>query len=261
MSDESSTSEFPLLIYQDQYLLMLSKPSGLISTKTQTKEKTLADWVQDRFNIEDRGGGLVHRLDKDTSGLILIAKDADSKSRLQQQFKDREISKEYLALVHGFIKESREISASIMRNPKFHHKFTVAEDTEARGSLTFIRPLKHLVWGGEQLDKLLSGLAKRQIKKLLSLGYDRYTLLSCRPLTGRTHQIRVHLKHINHPIVSDEVYGGKGVDWDKRWCPRLFLHAVKIGFRHPQTGKRMEFESSLPKELEEVLSKLEVFHG
>lgn len=197
------------VIFEDSQILVIDKPAGLVS--------------------EDiKSGLLVHRLDKDTSGLLLLAKTEKALENLQEQFSGREVKKEYLALVHGQITESRLIDAPIMRNPKIYNKFVV--DKDGKLAATRFEPVKI---------------------------FDNYTLIKCFPLTGRTHQIRVHLKYINHPIVSDFQYAGRKIyKLDSEWCPRQFLHAAKIGFYHPETKEWVEFESPLPKDLEEALIKI-----
>ena len=171
---------------------------------------------------------MAHRLDKDTSGVIVLAKTDAAYDKLKKQFEERMIKKVYAALVHGtMMQEAGIISESIMRNPKIGNKFVVGE-------------------GGRP------AITEWQVTKK----YKDFSLLEVRPLTGRTHQIRVHLKYLGHPVVSDYLYGGKQYKEDIKWCPRLFLHAKHLEFTHPGTGKRVSFEAELSGDLAEVLEKL-----
>ncbi|MBI2314554.1 RluA family pseudouridine synthase [Candidatus Daviesbacteria bacterium] len=246
------------VIYEDDSLLVLDKPAGLVVDPAETvKSKTLADILQKDFGIKLLRGGIVHRLDKDTSGLILAAKTQDALENLQSQFKERVVRKEYLALAHGFITEGGIIDAAIARNPENREKFIVMEGEEAREAVTEYEPLERLQFTGDRLQEVFFGFNKIQFKKLSTTHYNLFTFLRCKPKTGRTHQIRVHLKYIGNPVVADERYAGrKTYRLDKRWCPRQFLHAAKISFKHPKSGEWMEFESGLPEDLKKALSYL-----
>ena len=246
-------------IYEDDYLLVIDKPPGLVVDPAESvKGETLADILQKDFNIQLFRGGIVHRLDKDTSGLILIAKTQAVLENLQSQFKERIVKKEYLALAHGFIEEGGKVEGAIARNPKNREKFMVEEDPgEGKEAVTEYEPMEKCQMSNVKCQMLFPDFNKIQMRKLGKQHYGEFTLVKCRPKTGRTHQIRVHLKYINHPIVADEKYGGRKMTrLDKRWCPRMFLHAVRIGFRHPASGKWMELESPLPEDLRKALTNL-----
>ncbi len=245
------------VIYQDDNLLVLDKPPGLVVEPAESvKAETLSDILKRDFNIQLFRGGVVHRLDKDTSVVLLVAKTTEALENLQNQFKEREVQKEYLALVHGSILESGMVDAAIARNPGNREKFAVLES--GKEAATEYEPLERLEFTGDRLQGIFSDYNKIQMRKLERQHYGGFTLLRCRPKTGRTHQIRVHLKYINHAIVSDEKYvGRKMYRLDKRWCPRIFLHAAKIGFKHPVSGEWMELESPLPEDLKKVLDNLE----
>lgn len=198
----------------------------------------------------------MHRLDKDTSGILLAAKTQEALEVLQKQFKDRKTKKEYIALVHGEILEKGKVEGNIGRNPKNKEKFTVLE--EGKEAITEYEPVMQLTIDNGQWTKIFNDLNKIQTRKLERMKYNQFTLLKCHPLTGRTHQIRVHLKYINHPIVADEKYAGrKMARYDKRWCSRMFLHAKRIGFYHPVSGEWMELESNLAEDLQVALSNLD----
>jgi len=243
----------PKVIFEDSSLLILDKPPGLVVDKSESqKTDTLEDWLPN--NGLDRGG-IVHRLDKDTSGLMLVAKTKEALENLQAQFKDRLVKKQYLALVHGHIADSGRVEASIGRNPRNREKFSVLSD--GKEAVTEYEPVENLQFTIYNLQKVFSDFNKIQMRKLSTIHYNLFTLLKCLPKTGRTHQIRVHLKHINSPIVSDEKYvGRKMYRLDKKWCPRLFLHAEKLAFHHPKSGEWMEFKTQLPEDLEKALLSL-----
>ncbi len=251
--------------YEDDFLLVIDKPPGLVVTTSETsKEPTLEDILKTDFGIKIDRGGIVHRLDKDTSGLLVVAKTDEVLANLQNQFKTRTVKKEYLCLVHGEVKEKVKVDAAILRHPGDRERFTTLdqlkfgkEGLNAREAVTEFEPVQHLVISDQRLVELFPGFTKNQYRKLYTIQYTLFTLLKCHPLTGRTHQIRVHLKYLGHPIVGDDKYGGrKAVRLDHRFCSRQFLHAAKLEFDHPKTGERMEFESPLPEDLQEVLDKL-----
>ncbi len=246
----------PKILFEDDHMLAVSKPAGMIVNRADTSKGkiTLQDWIEEKFPITKKENdtnkyivdgynkydefinrsGIVHRLDKETSGVILIAKDVETFINLQKQFKSGDVKKTYTALVHGKIELKRgEVDAPIGRLP----------------------------WNRTRFGMLPEG---REAKTLYEVdGYRNYngetlTLLSVFPQTGRTHQIRVHLQHINHPIFGDELYAGRkqGRD-DRKILSRHFLHASKIAFKNPVTDEPFEIESPLPEELGEFLNSLE----
>ena len=238
----------PNILYEDEYLLAIDKPSGVVVNSGFGAENTLQDWIDKTQDFPlahsfEMRNGIVHRLDKETSGVLLIAKTSEAFYELQRQFKDRGTEKVYVGLVHGVVEpKERVIDAPIGRNLKNRMKFGVVEGgRDARTSYTVTQLLSNTVTG------------------------EKYTLVEFRPHTGRTHQIRVHAKHIGHPIVADYQYAGrKTTRRDRKWCPRLFLHAAKLTFRHPagatllsQGDKRQTVEAPLPEDLQSVLQSLE----
>lgn len=256
------------VVFEDDFLLVVDKPPGLVTTPAETvKKSSLADLLQADFGINLARGGLVHRLDKDTSGLILVAKDEKTLEALQNQFKRRQVKKQYLALVHGWVESSGKIEGNIGRNPKNREKFVVIDGERqganvihprgGREAVTEYEPIKQLTINKEQLSKIFNDLNKIQMRKLDRMNYNQFTLVTCRPLTGRTHQIRVHLKYIGLPVVADQKYGGRKMTrLDNRWCPRMFLHAAKLEFTHPVSGEQMSLESPLPEDLRKALKIL-----
>lgn len=224
------------IVFEDQDLLIINKPPFIVVNRAETqKDKTLQDQIKGYLKFEGDGiggrAGIVHRLDKETSGLLVVAKTLSAFEKLQQNFKKREVEKKYLALVHGQVKvEEGVVEAPIGRNPKNRMKFAVVASGKA-------------------------ALTQFKVKKV----YKNYTMLEIYPKTGRTHQVRVHLAALGHPVVSDDLYAGrKRGRQDKKWCPRLFLHAAELKFKHPRTGKALVFKAVWPNDLREGLSRLDV---
>lgn len=256
------------IIFQDDYLLVLDKPPGLVVTSSETNpfdyaqgrhEETLEDILKTDFGIKIERGGIVHRLDKNTSGLLVVAKTDEVLEKLQTQFKERTVKKQYLTLVHGWVEKTGKIDAPILRNPRNREKFIADENMEnGKEAVTEYEPLERLQISGDRLQEIFAGFNKIQFRKLRTTNYELFTLLRCFPHTGRTHQIRVHLKYIGNSVVADEKYGGrKTYRLDKRWCPRQFLHAAKLEFSHPVSGERVVFESPLLEDLNKALEVLE----
>jgi 23S rRNA pseudouridine1911/1915/1917 synthase len=227
----------PQTVFEDKFLLVINKPAGMIVNRSETtkNEETLQDWLQNNFQFEIANSqlfrnGVVHRLDKETSGLLIIAKNKKAFINLQQQFKERKVKKKYLALVHGRV-EPREgtIEAAVSRNPFNRKKFGI----------------------------FLGGREARTKYKTISNFSEGFSFLELFPETGRTHQIRVHLKYLNHPIVADEKYvGRKTLRKDLEWCPRLFLHAAGLSFIHPISCQEINLSSKLPSDLRLAMMKL-----
>lgn len=216
------------ILFEDDDLLVINKPAGIVVHPTLDHPTgTIVNALLYHLpNLADESlrPGIVHRLDKNTSGLLVIAKNEKSLENLKKQFKARTVSKEYLALVSGEVpKERGTIVGPIARHPKLKTKFIV--DSSGKEAETEYRVLER---------------------------FKNFSFLSLKPLTGRTHQLRVHLTHMGYPIVGDKLYGGKML------LNRQFLHAEKLSFKHPETKKQLTFESKLPKELEEFLAKLKV---
>ena len=226
------------VIFEDESLLVLDKPAGIVVNRAKTtKNETIQDWLESYLKLKDRGigdrAGIVHRLDKETSGILVVAKTKEVFENLQAQFKARKVKKEYTALVHGKI----EIKTGTIKVP-----------------------VGRLPWNRERFGVLPGGRAaetKYRVEEYYKKEGEDFSLLILKPKTGRTHQIRIHLKYLGYPIVSDTFYAGrKRARADRQWCPRLFLHAVKIAFEHPVSKKRVEYISELSKELSACLRKL-----
>lgn len=245
--------EIPLdIVYEDDDLLILNKQAGLVvhpghGNYSGTLLNALAWYFRDnpKFDANDPSIGLVHRIDKDTSGLLLAAKTPEAKARLARQFFDHTTERTYNALVWGTFAENEGTVIGAL-----------GRDTRDR---TMYR-----VW---ELDE--NPLAKEAITHWqVEERFPYVTLVECRLETGRTHQIRVHMRHIGHPLFADEKYGGteilKGLPTQKykqyirncfSLCPRQALHAKTLGFTHPRTGERMFFDSSWPADFAALLDK------
>lgn len=233
----------PRIIFEDKSLLILDKPSGWITNEasTTTNQPVVQSWVAKNIDgpiTKDKTlrNGIVHRIDKETSGILVVAKTKEAFEDLQKQFKERKVKKTYTTLVHGIV-EPKEgtIDVPVGRLPWRRDRF---------GALP----------GGRSATTSYETIANYSSKKDEN---EKYSLLRVSPKTGRTHQIRIHLKHINHPIVSDTFYAGrKTARKDRAWCPRLFLHASQISFVHPEIGNRSSYESNLPNDLGQLLTTL-----
>lgn len=223
------------LIYQDENILVIDKPAGINVHPANPKQKdALTNILLKQFpEIKNVGDdplrpGIVHRLDKDTSGLLIVARNNSAFDFIKQQFQDRIIEKKYLALVFGHVKDKKgTITKSISASKKDHRKRSALLDEKSKPAWT-----------------------EYQVREY----FDGYTLLEAYPKTGRTHQIRIHLASIGHPIAGDKQYQFK------RQTPpsdlnRQFLHAFYLKFQLP-SGKMIEFRSELPDDLREVLNKL-----
>jgi 23S rRNA pseudouridine1911/1915/1917 synthase len=221
------------IVFEDESIIVINKPSGMVvHPGAGNKNGTLVNALMYHSNqLSDLNGsfrpGIVHRIDKDTSGLLVVAKTNDAHKKLAQNIKEHKIDRKYVCIVHGLIAEnSADIDAPIGRDPSDRKKMIVI----ARNS---------------KLAYTSFDVMKR---------YKNYTLLECKLKTGRTHQIRVHMKYIGYPIVGDPVYGKKNSIDTKGQA----LHAKTLSFNHPVTDEIMSFEAPLP---EEFLNTLEIIEN
>jgi 23S rRNA pseudouridine1911/1915/1917 synthase len=230
------------VVYEDDDLIVVNKAAGIVvhpaaGAKTGTLANALAFHFQ---NLSTAGGvarpGIVHRLDKGTSGLLLVAKTEQAHENLADQFRAREVFKSYVALVHGQVERDRgEIDEPIARDPR--HRTRMAVVRGGRSALSIYRARER---------------------------FDRFTLVDVELKTGRTHQIRVHLAWIKHPVVGDETYGSgrdntvadPKIRGQIAKLGRQFLHAEKLGFTHPTSAARLNFTSPLPSELQNLLDAI-----
>ena len=245
------------IMYEDDDLAVVNKPAGMMvhagagATDDARNLGTLVNALLHHFSTlsgvsgESRPG-IVHRLDKETSGLIVVAKNDESHRKLASQFAAREVKKKYIALVHGWVKkESGTVSASVSRDRVRRTRMTTGQS------------------GGRE------AISHFKVLRRIDSPFGKFTLLEVKIDTGRTHQIRVHLASLGHPVVGDTLYGaprdlkarrerGKQAIPGAVSLPRNFLHAMELEFAHPHTGARITLSSPLPAELQALLGRLEV---
>lgn len=227
--------DIPLnVIYEDNDIIVINKPKGMVVHPANgNPDGTLVNAVMNlcKDSLSGIGGeirpGIVHRLDKDTSGAIIVAKNDKAHIALSEQLKNHEVKKTYLALVRGIIKENEAtINMPIARSKKDRKKMDVDKD------------------GKEAITHF----------KVLGRYKNKYTLLQINLETGRTHQIRVHLSHIGYPIIGDEVYSNGKNEWN---VSGQCLHAWKLEFKHPITGKEISLEAEIPEYFKKIIKELE----
>jgi 23S rRNA pseudouridine1911/1915/1917 synthase len=234
------------IVYENDYMAVVDKPAGLIvHPGAGQKDETLSNALLSYFpGVESVGEphrpGIVHRLDEDTSGLLLVAKKPEAYEYLKKLFLSREIEKEYLTLVHGVVDKLHGVIDTPIGKTSTHTKMA-AKGGSALGQ-------KDTVWKAAVTEYSV-------LKTSLPDAIDQFTLLRVKLHTGRTHQIRVHLSSIDHPVVGDQLYGGKFKQSDQQLTHRQFLHAYKLKFKL-MDGTWLELSSKLPIELKQVLSKI-----
>ena len=255
--NEIIAEDIPLdIVYEDEDLMVVDKPAGLVvhpgcGNYTGTLVNAIAWHLKDNpdYDPNDPTVGLVHRIDKDTSGLLVVAKNADAKTHLGKQFFNKTTKRLYNALVWGnFQEEEGRIEGNIARHPKDRMQMAVLDDpTQGKHAVTHYSVIE-------------------------SFGYA--SMVKCRLETGRTHQIRVHMLHTGHPLLNDARYGGDRILRGERTaaykqfiqncfelCPRQALHARTLGFVHPVTGEEMFFESPIPPDMMSMIEKWRVYSG
>ena len=246
-TDNFEPENIPLdIVFEDEYLAVINKPAGMIvHPGAGVKSGTLANAIAYHFNFKNESQisapenyriGIVHRLDKDTSGLILVAKNDRTHETLAKQFRDREVFKSYVALVHGAMRGTKgKIDQPIGRDRYNRIKMAITKTGRNAVSLWKVRR-----------------------------NFEKFTLLDVEIKTGRTHQIRVHLSFLNHPIVGDEIYNegrDKTVnDFEVRRqiveLNRFFLHAERLSFKHPVSKEKMDFTVPIPKPLSDLIASI-----
>jgi 23S rRNA pseudouridine1911/1915/1917 synthase len=241
------------VLYQDEDLIVVDKPAGMVvhpaaGHTSGTLVNALLHHIDDLSGIAgEKRPGIVHRLDRGTSGLMVVAKHDAAHQELSRQFHDREVQKEYFALVWGDVQAGRRIDAPIGRDPVNRKRMAAGGPPQRRGRAADPARVRR---SREAVTRIL------RAEKLRVL-----TLVQVAIHTGRTHQIRVHLSAIGHPIVGDALYGGvhRRVPGDLRAVTHLdrpFLHAARLVFKHPRDRRPMEFASELPEDLQRVLDEL-----
>ncbi len=263
---KATAEDIPLdVVYEDADLAVVNKPAGMMvhagsgQNEDARSRGTLVNALLFRFNkLSTTGGelrpGIVHRLDKDTSGLIVVAKNDRTHAALGEMFASRRIRKTYIALVQGTVERAKgTVNAGVGRDPVRRTRMTAKPLGNAR-----------------------SAVSHYEVVRRLETRFGKFTLVKVRIETGRTHQIRVHMASIGHPVVGDTLYGGAGqltdqvaaqaaqskaarrkAEPEKLRLGRNFLHAARLEFAHPGTGKLLELEAPLPVELESFLGRLE----
>jgi 23S rRNA pseudouridine1911/1915/1917 synthase len=249
-----AAEDLPLsILYEDEFLAVLNKAADMVTHPGKaTYRGTLAAALQHHFDqLSDMAGslrpGIVHRLDRDTTGVIVVAKDNQIHHRLSRQFERREVQKEYRAIVRGEVKDETGLIQTWMKvHPKAREKMIVCEpDEKAREAVTTYNVIER---------------------------FRGFTLMQLLPKTGRTHQLRVHMKHIKHPILADRLYGGseqfllsevigEGSTASTVLLDRQALHAFRLTFRHPVSEQMMTFEAPLPEDMEFTLAALRRHRG
>jgi 23S rRNA pseudouridine1911/1915/1917 synthase len=271
------------VVFEDQDIVLINKPAGVVTNRANSvKQPSLQDWFEKEYlgknfpddwqncvpqdfspeygspeEIFEQRQGMVHRLDKNTSGIVIFAKHPGSLVNLLAQFRLRETQKRYLALVHGNFRVPKgNISAPIARARVDRRKFAV--DVNGRPAETHYEVTQEFKGFRDGfLDKYEEKDQKilKQAERFYNQGFS---LVKCWPKTGRTHQIRVHMAHENHPLVGDVTYlGKKRSKVDPLWCSRHFLHAEELEFTHPRTDEKVSFYAELPAELKQVIDNLE----
>ncbi|MGB2630215.1 MAG: RluA family pseudouridine synthase [Candidatus Omnitrophota bacterium] len=222
------------VIYEDESIIVVNKSPGMVvHPGAGNRTGTLANALLHHCGkLADTGDslrpGIVHRLDKDTSGVIVVAKNEFARRSLSKQFQQRAMKKKYLALVKGLVElDNGVVEAPVARHPVDRKKMDI-EYVKGRKARTVYHVIRR---------------------------YKDFTLLELEPETGRTHQIRVHMKHLGHPVLGDRTYGRAGV------IERHALHAEMLGFTHPDTGKYVEFHAPMPRDMQEVIAKGETWIG
>jgi 23S rRNA pseudouridine1911/1915/1917 synthase len=263
---KATAEDIPLdVVFEDADLAVVNKPAGMMvhagsgQNEDARSRGTLVNALLYRFKkLSSTGGdlrpGIVHRLDKDTSGLIVVAKNDRAHAALGEMFAGRQMKKTYIALVQGAVERARgTINAGVGRDPVRRTRMTTQPTENAR-----------------------SAVSHYEVVRRLNSRFGKFTLVRVRIETGRTHQIRVHMASIGHPVVGDTLYGGAGqltdqvasqaaqskaarrkAEPERLKLGRNFLHAARLEFTHPRTGKLLELEAPLPEELENFLSRLD----
>jgi 23S rRNA pseudouridine1911/1915/1917 synthase len=263
---KATAEDIPLdVVFEDADLAVINKPAGMMvhagsgQSEDARSKGTLVNALLHRFKkLSSTGGdlrpGIVHRLDKDTSGLIVVAKNDRTHAALGEMFASRQMKKTYVALVQGTVERNKgTINAGVSRDPTRRTRMTVQPNENAR-----------------------SAISHYEVVRRLANRFGKFTLVRVRIETGRTHQIRVHMTSIGHPVVGDTLYGGPGqltdqvvsqaaqsksarrkAEPERLRLGRNFLHAARLEFTHPKTGKLLELEAPLPAELQSFLSRLD----
>lgn len=281
------------ILFEDADLVVINKPPGVVVNRAKSVPgATIQDWMDERYSIsqsfqdgslaQDKSwwslipesfdssygepdqifverSGMVHRLDKDTSGVLVLGKNPGSMLALMAQFQERSVQKTYQCLVHGVFKQDSDV-INLPLGRSVHNRQRFAVMAEGRPAQTEFSVLKRFTFDNERLlqqAKEISGDNRaKEIAEKIKL-YEGFSLVECRPRTGRTHQIRVHMAYLQHPLVGDKLYvGKKRIKADELWCLRQFLHASDIRFFHPRTNESITVHAALTEDLSQALEFL-----
>jgi 23S rRNA pseudouridine1911/1915/1917 synthase len=247
--------DIPLnIIFEDDDLIVLDKPTGLVvhpgaGNKMHTLVHALLFHTKELSSISPERPGIVHRLDKETSGVMVVAKNNRSHLELAKQFKKHSIERRYVALVEGHVAfDEGAVDVPIKRHIMDRKKMSVSFTEEAKEAHTIYKVLKRY----DAYTPLETGRQGRPSVTFDALSLTGYTAVELFPQTGRTHQLRVHLSYLGHPILGDATYGRK------KNFSRLALHAKDLGFTHPSSGEFVKFSSPLPPEMKEAMSGVKI---
>ncbi|MCJ7826332.1 RluA family pseudouridine synthase [Patescibacteria group bacterium] len=282
----------PTILYQDDDILLVNKPPGMVVNRAESvKGETVQEWVErelknifchretseagrgdlynkDCFaiarNVKDDDfysrAGIVHRIDKETSGILVIAKNSTSFIELQRQFKERLVKKTYLALVHGDVPQEGEIRVPVGRLPWNREQFGVVPGGKEavtkfkRISVYTLSSRGNPPAGGDRSDLYDKDCFSRQRRDRNDNRDEKISLVEVYPETGRTHQIRVHFKYLGYPLVGDYLYAGRKQSRDDRkWAGRVMLHAWKITFSHPKIHETLAFVAPIPDDMSRII--------
>jgi len=280
----------PTILYQDDDILLVNKPPGMVVNRAESvKGETVQEWVEKQLNTifchrdpdsigrsdlynkdcfanarNDTDGdfynrsGIVHRIDKETSGILVIAKNPASFAELQRQFKERMVKKTYLALVHGDVPAKGEIRVPVGRLPWNREQFGVVP--EGKEAVTRFKRISAYTLSSrgsasDRSDLYDKDCFSRQRRDRNDNRDEKISLVEVYPETGRTHQIRVHFKYLGYPLVGDYLYAGRKRSRDDReWAGRVMLHAWKITFSHPKTHETLAFVAPIPDDMKRLSS-------
>jgi len=259
------------ILYQDEDLMVVDKPPGMVVNRAESvKGETVQDWIEKQcphlpispspnLDIEFQSrSGIVHRIDKETSGILLIAKNPASFIELQRQFKERMVKKTYLALVHGDVPAKGEIRVPVGRVPWNREQFGVVpggKEAVTKFKRISAYTLSSRGSASDRSDLYDKDCFSRQRRDRNDNRDEKISLVEVYPETGRTHQIRVHFKYLGYPLVGDYLYAGRKQSRDDRkWAGRVMLHAWKITFSHPKTHETLAFVAPIPDDMKRIIN-------
>lgn len=279
------------VLFEDDDIVVINKPAGVVVNRAASAPgQTIQDWMEERYHFEELNDsgelqrdkswwslipeefdnsygepepvflsrtGMVHRIDKDTSGVLILGKNPGAMLQLMAQFKQRVVQKSYQCLVHGkFAQDEDVVRLPIARSDHNRQRFTVVG--HGRPSITKFKVLQRYEFNQEKLlEDIAHSAGEKKVKEWQQKlrVYEGFSLVECQPKTGRTHQIRVHMSYLQHPLVGDKLYvGKKRIKVDELWCPRQFLHAHTLTLQHPRTNQTMTFTAPLPQDLHTTLT-------